>query len=175
MLEYKGEAMEKAAWVVVGVVVLGVAGLAIWSAVSHKPATTPQTSAPVAQQPTGTISGKLGYPSDFTPAQVVCAEDVTDSSTTYCTDVIPTQGGNPPYQLKVPAGTYYVYAKLTHQVGDISPSYRAYYNEMVRCGLQADCPTENHKQYIRVSMEVGDTITGIDPQDWYFIPELQPE
>lgn len=110
----------------------------------------------------GTIEGTLSYPSQFIPEDMqICAED-TNSADKYCTDEhiadskYTTGFG---YQLDVPAGTYNVYAYLQSD-----PEYRAYYNEFVTCGLSVDC--ESH-QVIDVEVEAGETVSGIDPGDWY--------
>lgn len=112
----------------------------------------------------GTIKGSLGYPSESIPAQRVCAEDVAGKTQPTC---INTASGQLSYELKVSAGTYYVYASLQQKLGDITQNYLAYYDEFVRCGMNANCPSAGHKQYIAVEVKANQTVDKIDPTDWY--------
>lgn len=62
------------------------------------------------------------------------------------------------YKLKVSPGSYYVYAQLPDGV------YKAYYSEFVPCGLSINCPSH---EPVEVEVSAGETVTGVDPQDWY--------
>lgn len=112
----------------------------------------------------GTIEGSLSYPSSFIPKDMkVCAQTL-DASKKYCTsdhikDSKYTYGEG--YKLNVPAGTYYVYAYITKTDGT---DWKAYYNKFVTCGLAATCPSH---EKIAVEVKAGDSLTKIDPQDWY--------
>lgn len=111
----------------------------------------------------GIIEGSLSYPSEEIPENMaVCAEsDATDQ--TICTnkkitDKKYTYGKG--YTLEVPAGSYFVYAKIPDR------EYYAYYSEFVTCGLLASCT--NHTP-IEVEVKANQTVSKIDPQDWYNI------
>lgn len=109
----------------------------------------------------GVIKGIASYPSEKLPEdQEVCAEDITDSKKTHCIDVGHEQKTS--FELTVPVGEYYVYSKTAKL-----ENYRAYYNEFVKCGLSVDCPESGHKQYISVKVGAGETVSGIEPGDWY--------
>jgi hypothetical protein len=109
----------------------------------------------------GTISGSVGYPSDYIPEDmIVCAEEIS-SGDEYCEEMIDGDDFtyNKGYIVDVPYGDYYVYASIP---GD---TYRAYYSEFVPCGLSVDCPSHDP-----ISVTVDSTsneLTGIDPIDWY--------
>lgn len=122
-----------------------------------------QTSA----EETGTISGRLMYPSDYIPEDmIVCAEHAA-SGETFCTDEHLERGGDTTYRLSVPAGGYTVYAKLTAPESygaAYGPDYRAYYSEFVTCGLMASCAS--HKPIV-VEVKAGQAAADIDPADWY--------
>lgn len=116
----------------------------------------------------GVITGSLSYPSDFDfPRMIVCAEAV-DSRRIHCTDkrVTNRRSGKVTYRLRVPAGSYHVFATI---VNDEVPAedyrgYKAYYSEFVKCGLSVNCPSH---EPIKLTVRAGQTLTGIDPGDWY--------
>jgi hypothetical protein len=118
----------------------------------------------------GTIEGSLGYPSEFIPKQMeVCAENI-DGEGRLCTakqisDKKFEAGVG--YQIEVPAGTYYVYSYLTDPAAlgsSFGTDYRAYYDDFVTCGMNVKCSSH---QPIKVPVGVGETVSGIDPVDWY--------
>ncbi len=104
----------------------------------------------------GTITGYLSYPSEFLPPQRVVAFDVNDLDNYFMTEI---QSGNV-YALEVPVGTYYVLAYLM----DPSLVMVGGYSEAVPCGLQVGC--DDHS-LIPVEVSPGQTVTNIDPADWY--------
>lgn len=108
----------------------------------------------------GTITGSLSFPSEQIPELEVCAENLATHQEICTTDMLKeaqyTYGVG--YKLDVPAGSYYVYAKLPND------SYKAYYNEFVECGLSVECKSHTP---IEVTVTTDEVTTGIDPQDWY--------
>jgi hypothetical protein len=112
----------------------------------------------------GTLTGQLTYPSEFLPPQRVVAFDITDLTTFYVDEVV--SGGT--YSLEIPAGTYYVLAYLIDPAlhGGI-PDYFAAYSEAVLCGLAYGC--DDHS-LVPVFVGAGETVSGIDPTDWYLPP-----
>jgi len=110
----------------------------------------------------GTIEGSLGYPGGSIPEDMmVCAENIITKkqywTSTHIKDNKYTYGIG--YKIEVPVGTYYVFATLPNW-----KDYRAYYSEFVTCGLKVECPSHDP---IPVVVKAGETITNIDPQDWY--------
>ena len=121
------------------------------------------TPAPLATPLTGMIEGSLSYPSEILPADMqVCAQSyVTLANEVYCTDTHikdPKYTYGEGYKLQVPPGPYSVYAVLP------SHPYKAYYTDFVKCGLTVAC--ESH-EVIVVNVGAGETVSGVDPQDWY--------
>lgn len=113
-----------------------------------------------------TISGQLYFPAGYLPPQRVVAYDVDDIGAYFATEVY---SGNT-YSLEVPPGTYYVLAYLIDEDGNADPSgYSGAYSEFVPCGLHVDC--DDHS-LIPVEVNPGQTITGIDPADWYLPNDL---
>ena len=117
----------------------------------------------------GHITGSTSYPSEGTPAEIVCAEPVHGGAST-CVET-PGQGltpeaGDTTYDLKLVPGDYYVYAKVKDpaSLGSDLGGYKAYYTTFVTCGEQFSC--KDHAK-IPVTVVGGQTVSGIDPADWY--------
>ena len=103
----------------------------------------------------GKITGNLNYPSDSIPADIdVCAETL-DGKTQHCG----AQTSGATYTLEVPVGIYRVYSYLKSV-----PAERAYYSQFVRCGYNVACPSH---EPVTVTVEEGQTVSGIEPGDWY--------
>lgn len=125
--------------------------------------TPPQQPTPseITNQP-ATITGSVSYPSEVIPPDLqVCAQSL-DTQTTTCTSNLiqddQFQYGLG-YQLElIPNLEYQVYAQVPN-----SPT-RAYYSEYVTCGLNVDCLSH---EPITINLTPGQTLTGIDPADWY--------
>ncbi len=116
------------------------------------------------QQTQGIITGEIGYPSEFIPPQRVVAFDTEDLNTYFVTEI---QMGST-YTLEVPSGTYYVLSYLINpsQLGT-PPDFYAAFSQAVVCGLAVGC--EDHS-LLPVEIQPGETITDINPIDWYRTP-----
>lgn len=112
----------------------------------------------------GTIKGTLGYPSSGNPAQTVCAVSIADATSVTC---VSTASGQNSYSIEVKPGDYYVYASLKEKLGDLTPDYKAYYDDFSKCGNNVSCPEAGHKQYVKVTVAANTTTGSIDPTDWY--------
>ncbi len=141
------------------------AGLSVPSPSPSSLASSPE----VKEASEGKIEGSLSYPSEVIPENmVVCAQNIVSNETACTKDKVQddkfTYGLG--YSLSVKEGKYQVYAYL-----DDNPTHRAYYNEFVTCGMSIDCTS--HKA---IEIAVGDnqTVTGVDPQDWYQTPQINP-
>ncbi len=124
---------------------------------TSSPTSTTTTTGIYPKPSTGTIKGRIGYPSEILPPQKVCGEH-TITGNTYCTEKITTTN----YSLMLKPGTYHIYAEIV-QSGDMSGE-KAYYTDFVECGLKAGCPSH---EKITVTVEAGEILNGIDPIDWY--------
>jgi hypothetical protein len=118
----------------------------------------------------GVIEGSLSYPSDFIPPDMTIVAENLATKKIYSTHKhlkskkYQYQVG---YKLPVPPGDYQVYAYLPDPAkwGAAFPrDYRAYYSEFVKCGQTVDC--KSHAPIV-VTVKSGETVSGIDPQDWY--------
>lgn len=150
----------------IAAVALAAAVAGVWYFVAPPDVAPEKTLAP--QEEPGTIAGSTSYPSDFNPAQRVCAQSVADENYERCADV-PEQEGTlaPTFSIKVTPGSYYVYATLKDPSDmGLQEEVRAYYTEFVTCGLRAGCPSHAR---LEVVVSSGQTVSGINPQDWYII------
>lgn len=153
---------------VITAVILLVGGFYLGQQMSSQPAPkaspTPTLTASPSATPTktnGTVEGSLSYPSEGIPEDMFVCAETTEGQKVACTN---TQIENDKYeyglgyQLELGPGSYYLYAKLPDD------DYKAYYTKFVTCGLSVEC-TSHEK--IEVAVEPGQTISNIDPIDWY--------
>ncbi len=123
------------------------------------------------QSQNGTFQGTLIYPSDYLPAQKVCAKNVKTKKL-FCVE---TKQQQTDFSLSVKAGTYEIFAReciksyekdLVCRDGYLPR--RAYYNEHAKCGITAECAKKfKHNRRILVPIRSGQTIANIKPHDWY--------
>jgi hypothetical protein len=111
---------------------------------------------------TGSISGKLSYPSEWIPAQRVVAFHIGTDDFYF----VETAENQSTYQiLNISPGTYHV---VSYQLdGELSAGY----TQAVPCGLSVDC---NDHSLIDVIVIAGEEIVNIDPSDWYAPPDSFP-
>lgn len=152
--------------------------------VSPSATTQPTTAA------TGTITGQLGYPSEFVPQLTVYAISVNDPSVWYSTNTPffgnftrptpsptpsfaatwpPAGGGR--YQLSLPAGTYYViaYSNDTGLPKDLPAAYTRYTIDCIQKTVSNSPPpacSGNDHTFVPVTVQAGQTASGIDIKDW---------
>ena len=154
--------MKKGIIIAIGIVLaIGLAGGAYWfGAQQISPAPTKvATPTPLSQK--GTIEGSMSFPGEGIPDYIeVCAENQSTKEVVCTSEHLQ----NPKYTygfgyiLEVPTGAYFVYAL------DPNRNYKAYYSEFVTCGLSIDCSSHD---LILVEVKAGETISDVDPQDWY--------
>jgi hypothetical protein len=122
-----------------------------------------------APQP-GVIEGSLSYPSEFIPDDMTISAENLATKKIYSTSrhlkarKYQYQVG---YKLEVPPGDYHVFAYLPDPAkygAGYSKDYRAYYSEFVKCGMTGKCPSHAP---ITIKVRGGQTVSSIDPQDWY--------
>ena len=109
----------------------------------------------------GGIEGPLGFPTDTgIPEEIIVCAETTWGLVITCTDVhiedtkYETGVG---YRIELCPGVYYVYAQFPGN------DYKAYYNEYVACDFSAACSFHP----IAVKVNTDETVTGVDPSDWY--------
>lgn len=120
----------------------------------------------------GKMTGKLTYPSDAIPTDMILCVTVTSlyAEPTYCSNdgkarlqkakiAFKLSYRAASYAIRLPAGAYYVYA-MTSEMPDV----KAYYDEFVRCGMSVECTS---KERIVVKVKPGKTRTGITVGDFW--------
>lgn len=109
--------------------------------------------APTAQ--TGSLTGSLSYPSEYIPPLRVFAYQVETQNYLFV-DTVENQST---YQIdNLPAGYYEVVAYTFD--GRLAGGY----TQAVPCGLSVECTDHS---LIQVPVNSGQTVTGVDPGDWY--------
>jgi hypothetical protein len=122
-----------------------------------------------APQP-GVIEGSLSYPSEFIPDDMtICAENLATKQIYSTRKHVKAKKYQYKvgYKLAVPPGDYHVYAQLPdpdRYGATYSKDYRAYYSQFVKCGMSVEC--QDHTPIV-VKAKSGETVSGVDPQDWY--------
>ncbi len=121
---------------------------------------TPTASAPTATSSTGSISGQLNYPASSLPALYVTAFQAGTQNYQY----VITNPGQSTYEIDgLPAGVYHVVA-YTIGGGGFPVGLPGGYSKAVPCGLTENCSDHT---LIDVTVPAGQTVTGINPMDWY--------
>lgn len=120
----------------------------------------------------GKITGKLTYPSDGIPRDLVLCVKVTSlyAEPVYCSNMsaaklreakiafkLNYRAAN--YSVTLPAASYYIYATT----GEM-PGVKAYYNEFVKCGMSVECTS---KKWIVIKVKAGQTRSGITVGDFW--------
>lgn len=105
----------------------------------------------------GSISGKLSYPSNFIPSLAVVAYVAGGSPLDYYYVIM--NEGSSTYQLdNLPPGNYYVVAYV------IGGGLNGGYSQAVPCGLSVECGDHS---LIAVTVNAGQVTYNVDPGDWY--------
>ncbi len=117
-------------------------------------------------QHSGFIEGSLSYPEEPIPQQTICATDIV-TNTPYCTSENIATSNNLSYHLEVPAGRYFVSAKVQPKLNRPSTGN---YSKFVTCDVKTDsrCNSpEYHQTMLIVNVAEGQTVNNINPVDWY--------
>jgi hypothetical protein len=126
-------------------------------------APAPQATPTVEVNMTGSISGKLSYPSEGTPPQLVVAFSV-DTDTYYWVQTAQNQST---YQMDgLAPGAYHVVAYALPD-GKLAARYDQFY----LCGLHQGCTDSN---WVDVQVQAGVVTPNVDPGNWYIGPENYP-
>ena len=120
----------------------------------------------------GRITGKLTYPSDGIPADLVLCVTVTSlyAEPTYCSSdraakltaakiAFKLNYRAASYSVSLPAASYYIYAKTGEMQG-----VKGFYDEFIKCGMSVECTS---KTPIVVKVKAGQTRSGITVGDFW--------
>lgn len=135
-----------------------------------------QPATPVAGATAGSISGRVGYPSEFLPAMATYAIS-TDGDRFYRVESVAYQQHYT--MLGVAPGDYFVLT-TPDMPGAIVASgtrtqstgrFMAAYTKAVLCGLSVECGDHS---LVPVHVSSGVATTNVDPGDWYADPSAYP-
>lgn len=118
----------------------------------------------------GQITGKLVYPGDGIPRDLVLCITSSEPETTLCSNfkastltaarmVFKIDRRKATYQVTLPPGNYHIFAKT----GEM-PGHRAFYNEYVKCGMEYTCRS---KKPIILAVRNGKIIKGVSVGDFW--------
>lgn len=125
------------------------------SAVEEIPTLTPEIVEPTPTNLKGSITGKLGYPSEGIPELTVYAFDSFDQKKYL---MIKTKVNQSEFTIPdVIPGTYYLVAYA-------SAEYSGGYTKAVACGLSVECTDHS---LIKVEVSPGKTASDVEIRDWY--------
>jgi hypothetical protein len=120
-------------------------------------------STPTAESQTGSISGKLSYPSSGIPPLLVVAFSINSESYYW----VQTAQDQTTYQMDgLPPGAYHVVAYALPD-GALAGRYDQFY----LCGLNQSCTDSN---WVDVQVQAGVVTPNVDPGNWYTGPENYP-
>lgn len=120
------------------------------------PTETPVPTATV--QATGSVSGRLGYPSEMVPPLRVVAFNILTGEYYWQNTVLNQMN----YRFEaLPVGTYHVLAYL---IDNPSRTFYAAYSNVVTCGYLESCTDHS---LVPVEVKAGMETTNVDPNDWY--------
>ncbi len=142
------------------------------TAAAEPPATvavaTPQPTAEVpapTAAPTGSIRGKLSYPSEFIPPLRIVAFRLENGAWNQQYVYVDTVLNAGEYQIDgLDEGFYWVVAYTIPEDEGIPAGLAAGYSQAVPCGLSAACTDHS---LIAVEVKGGQVTGGVDPGDWY--------
>jgi len=116
----------------------------------------------------GSVVGFIGENGIQNQSQLVCAQSIKNIMISYCTTTS-TIGKN--YLISLPAGSYYVFAKLFDGQNTIGEK-QGWFTEYVQCykknNSESKCErNEVSKKPYPIEIKPGEVIENIDPVDWF--------
>ena len=126
------------------------------------------TDEPVSTVSTGTIEGKLCYPSEFLPAGAIEAKDTINQTVVSQSYGGTEAGEGNTYSLAVPAGNYILRYMTENDLA-------GYHTDVCPTGGETTCNSENQREHIGVVLTANQTVTGISLCDFYYNEETEPD
>lgn len=117
---------------------------------------------------TGTIMGKLCYPSEMIPAGQIEAKRVGDNMVFVQNYAGSQQGGGNTYSFPLEPGTYNV------RYAPQGSSLYGYHTTVCLTGLETTCGDTNPRQMVPATIVGGQTVVGFDLCDFYYQPQNAP-
>jgi hypothetical protein len=159
-------------------IALGIAGYFGYKYVSSVPTPSPTPTSATSITPkaqatiasTGTVSGKLCYPSSFVPPGEIVAK-MLDSGKTYTQAYKGTfDGGGLTYSFELPVGTYHLRFQAHASTKDTSIFTSGYYDECAKTMHTNECTPDSGHVNIPVAVKAGEEALNVDLCDFYYNP-----
>lgn len=136
--------------------------------ISQTPLTSQPAASPVVKNE-GTITGTLGYPSEFIPKGRVKAQNInTKQVTTVTVEGLINNVGTDKFTITVPPGTYYLKYEACADPNKPNDCLSGYYTTN-----DGTAPNQPH-DLISVKVKVGETVSNIKISDFYGAPTTDP-
>lgn len=136
--------------------------------VSQTPLESPPAASPVIKNE-GTITGTLGYPSEFIPKGRVKAQNInTKQVITVDVEGLINNVGTDKFAISVPPGTYYLKYEACADPNEPNDCLSGYYTTN-----DGTAPNQPH-DLISVKVKVGETVGNIKISDFYGSPTIDP-
>lgn len=134
-----------------------------WYSPADVPANPEAAQGTESAKPTGSISGRICYPSEFIPEMTLFFEDL---STLQITELLIAENQTG-YTMQLSPGTYIAFAYLNS-----GALLGGSYSRAVPCGLGTDC---NDHSLIEFEVVPGKSLDNIDICDWYSQEDIPPD
>lgn len=135
---------------------------------SQTPPESPPAASPVIKNE-GTITGTLGYPSEFIPKGRVKAQNInTKQVVTVTVEGLINNVGSDKFAITVPPGTYYLKYEACADSNKPNDCLSGYYTTS-----DGTAPNQPH-DLISVKVKTGETVNNIKISDFYSSPTIDP-
>jgi len=122
---------------------------------------------------TGTITGRLCYPSDFLPPGDIVAKNILTKELIRQEYIGTTRGGATTYLLELSPGKYYLRYEAHASLKKPEIFTSGYYTF---CSVHLDqCAGDQNHDLLEVEIKPGETLSKIDLCDFYYGPNNEPE
>ncbi|EKE12360.1 MAG: hypothetical protein ACD_13C00230G0001 [uncultured bacterium] len=137
---------------------------------SPTPATNASPTTEAVVTDTGTVTGKLCYPSSFLPPGEIVAKKL-DSGKTYTQTYEGTfNGGGLTYSFELPDGVYHLRYQAHASSEDPDKFISGYYDECAKTMHTNECTPDSGHINIPVAVKAGEETANIDLCDFYYNP-----
>jgi hypothetical protein len=122
---------------------------------------------------TGTVAGRLCFPSEFIPDGWIYAKNTATQEE--FTQFYPgsVMGGGTTYTFDLPEGTYYLRYGAKPYLDEDTVLY-GYHTEQCPTGGEETCAQGNVRTNVEITVTAGGTISGVDLCDFYYAESNEP-
>ena len=164
------------------ILALGMAGFFGYKYFNPTPVTSPtptantntvQTPIATSEISTGTVSGKLCYPSSFLPPGEIVAKNLDTKEIFTQSYPGSFDGGGPGYSFELPIGTYHLKYQAHASTKDTGIFTSGYYDECAKTMHTNECTPDSGHINIDVKVGANKETRNIDLCDFYYNPDQE--